>query len=457
MARPINQEQENLIKHLDEFLYSKKLFYLVEGIPGCGKTTIVSQYFFYHEEFKNEDIQILAPTHKARIVMQNKIDKLVEKDNSGVQLHKPITCNTVQGYLCLEKDISDSGVVTFKSNFKKKQYKKIPKIIIVDECSMVSKYCYSKLYEDSFMHQIKIIFLGDRNQLPPINERISKSFTIPNNTLLTESVRNDGAIFNLCTHIKNNIEDKTITDIIEAYCCDEGSNIYYTDDMGDYLDSIMEKTQDDFKVLNWTNKECFKMNKLLRKKLFGSNTERFYPGEKLIVTKHFCDIKENLFYSNQELIIKDITPYVFTREVMINSLKIPPRFLMKIQEIKVRCLELEKNEEDDEDRIYFVEECDKIKIVKMLEKIKKYAFRYKKQGKLKKAKEAWTVYYKIEDIFIPSVDYNYSITVHRSQGSEWEYVFVNINDICHNKNIEERNKLLYVGFSRARTKLILYR
>lgn len=448
MLNPINDEQEELVSLLDKFMFSGKLFFLIEGVAGSGKTSIVSQYFFYNDMINNEDIKVLTPTHKSKLVIKKKMKELAMNSVS-------IECGTIQSFICLQKDISDTGKITFSANLKKKRERKLPKYLIIDECSMINKYCYSQLYEDAFKYQIKIVFLGDRHQLPPINERISKSFMITNKFMLKESVRNDGAILDLCSFIKDHIGENEILSKIENYSNVEGSNIIFTDDIGEYLDFIEEKSDGDFKILNWTNKECTKMNKVMRKKMFGSNTERFYKNEQLIVLKHFTDLQENLFYSNRELLIKNLSKTSFDRDFLISNMQIPQKYLGIIDNIKVWKLELDNCIEDG-NILYYVLDSDKSKITTMLEKIRKDAIKYKKRNYRKEAKTTWELYYKVEDLFLPSIDYNYSITIHRSQASEWQYIFVNVNNVNLNKNIEERNKLLYVAFSRAQTKLVVY-
>ena len=61
-----------------------------------------------------------------------------------------------------------------------------------------------------------------------------------------------------------------------------------------------------------------------------------------------------------------------------------------------------------------------------------------------------------------SLDYAYCMTIHKSQGSTYKEVFVNVNDIFFTsygtkiKDATFRNKLLYVALSRAKNKATLY-
>lgn len=50
----------------------------------------------------------------------------------------------------------------------------------------------------------------------------------------------------------------------------------------------------------------------------------------------------------------------------------------------------------------------------------------------------------------------YATTVHKSQGSTWGEVYVIQGDILKNSKAFERNRLLYVAFSRAARRLVVY-
>ena len=55
-----------------------------------------------------------------------------------------------------------------------------------------------------------------------------------------------------------------------------------------------------------------------------------------------------------------------------------------------------------------------------------------------------------------AVDYAYSLTIHKSQGSTFKDVFVDVPSMGVNRNVVERNQLCYVAFTRAAKRLFLY-
>ena len=69
----------------------------------------------------------------------------------------------------------------------------------------------------------------------------------------------------------------------------------------------------------------------------------------------------------------------------------------------------------------------------------------------------WKEYYKFRDKTFALAKYNYAITCHKSQGSEYDFVFIDLDDILSNSKVKERNRILYTSITRARqTVFLLY-
>ena len=54
------------------------------------------------------------------------------------------------------------------------------------------------------------------------------------------------------------------------------------------------------------------------------------------------------------------------------------------------------------------------------------------------------------------VDYGYALTAHKSQGSTYDNVYLEYNNILLNSRENERNKLLYTSITRGANKLHIY-
>lgn len=67
----------------------------------------------------------------------------------------------------------------------------------------------------------------------------------------------------------------------------------------------------------------------------------------------------------------------------------------------------------------------------------------------------WSQY---NEIFIgpfANLNYGYAITIHKSQGSTYENVFVDISDIFDNLNCDEIKRCIYTSVTRSSSKVFL--
>ena len=67
----------------------------------------------------------------------------------------------------------------------------------------------------------------------------------------------------------------------------------------------------------------------------------------------------------------------------------------------------------------------------------------------------WMAFWDLKQYF-HEVDYAYSLTIHKSQGSTFQDVFVDVPSMFANRNVIERNQLCYVALTRAAKRLFVY-
>ncbi|VAX76721.1 RecBCD enzyme subunit RecD [Buchnera aphidicola (Cinara strobi)] len=140
------------------------IFFIIGG-PGTGKTTLLAYLILVLIKLKKKkiNIQLCAPTGKAAIKLTQSVYQVLNKNN-----------NKHNKYLSLPKN----GITLhkfFNINYKKnqnysenkKKYKKI-NLLIIDESSMISLTVMEKI-ATHIEKKTKIIFIGDINQLPSID------------------------------------------------------------------------------------------------------------------------------------------------------------------------------------------------------------------------------------------------------------------------------------------------
>ncbi|SCW27255.1 DNA helicase/exodeoxyribonuclease V, alpha subunit [Borreliella japonica] len=148
----LNKEQITSVKKA-----LKSNFFLLSGGPGTGKTTTVNYILKAINKTSNNNkkrlVAITAPTGKASLRLQTSIDYSFK--------NLEIECNTIQKLLGI-KFIN-------KKNLYDEENQLNFDIIIIDEASMVDAYTFLKLLKATPI-TTKLIMVGDKNQLPSINE-----------------------------------------------------------------------------------------------------------------------------------------------------------------------------------------------------------------------------------------------------------------------------------------------
>ena len=141
-----NQEQKNAIRESLENRVS-----IITGGPGTGKTTIINAIVQLYIRINNVNpkdalnkIALLAPTGRAAKKMS---------ESTG------LPASTIHRYLKWNKETNEFQINEYNKNYHK--------LIIVDETSMIDTYLFYSLLQ-GINHNIKLILVGDANQLPSV-------------------------------------------------------------------------------------------------------------------------------------------------------------------------------------------------------------------------------------------------------------------------------------------------
>ncbi|GAB4338931.1 MAG: ATP-binding domain-containing protein [Flammeovirgaceae bacterium] len=158
--------QEELFEHLNTFLISpqNKAVFLLKGYAGTGKTTVIStlRKILHHFEYKT---LLLAPTGRAAKIMS------LYSQKKAFTIHKVI--------FKYDDNLENPNLFNFKRQTN--TYKNT--LFIVDEASMIddspsihSKGLLSELlnyvFEDKDSKN-KLLLVGDTAQLPPVQQNLS--------------------------------------------------------------------------------------------------------------------------------------------------------------------------------------------------------------------------------------------------------------------------------------------
>ena len=166
----LNDQQTEVVERIINFLNSEKDVFILKGSAGTGKTSILKVITNLLEE-KNTLYRLGAPTSRASSILSDKTGRNATTMHS--QIYTPETLK---------------HGVTIKFNPKTNNQKELT-IFIVDEASLVSSiinksenYIAERPLLDDYIEYVnegnennKIIFIGDKFQLPPVNEYLSRA------------------------------------------------------------------------------------------------------------------------------------------------------------------------------------------------------------------------------------------------------------------------------------------
>jgi ATP-dependent exoDNAse (exonuclease V) alpha subunit len=420
----------------------------LKGYAGTGKTTVISTIVNNLIDI-NKKYVLLAPTGRAAKVIANYSNK------PAFTIHKKIY---------FPKKASGGGVsFTLQPNKHKNT------IFIVDEASMISDAnSDSKLYENgsllddliSYVYSgtnCKMILLGDTAQLPPVNLDISPA--LDTHTLavhydkeiesieLDEVMRQEessGILFN-ATELRELLKDS----YIDAFQFDvkRFKDIVRLTDGYDIQDAIQSAYSnysiEDTAFIVRSNKRANQYNEQIRTRILDRESE-LSTGDFLMVVKNnyfwLKDSDEAGFIANGDIIevleifgIQELYNFKFAK-VKIRMVDYPDQKPLET----VLLLDTIKSESpsltyDESNRLY-------------QEVLKDYEGETKfKQFQKVKNNEYFNAL---------QVKFSYAITCHKSQGGQWNTVFIEQPYLPEGIN-SDYIRWLYTAMTRAKNKLYL--
>lgn len=416
----LNQDQKAAADAFLEFLFAPEKEFIISGPAGVGKTYLMNYIIDntmprYHEMCKLlaqkpefDDVAMTATTNKAAEVLGKSVKRPAQTFHSFLNL-------TVS-------DDYSTGQSTIKRT--RNWAPKFKKIIFVDESSMVDTPVWRESHDSTV--DCKIVWVGDRHQLAPIHEDLSPIYKrdSPMVELLTP-VRNAGqpALMNICSQLRSTVETGTFQPI---QVVPGVIDLLDGNQMQAEIDRHFKHQTHEARILAYTNNRVVEYNDHIRSNVRNLPAQ-YQVGEFLV--------NNGVFHHR-----KGTVPVETELEVLRNRGTSVIRFDEEHQvDLHLELLDLEDtfgtiltNVPVPTNREHF-------------ESLKKW------YGSAKKYKPYFALKNNYADLRPRD-----AATVHKSQGSTYDTVFVDLGNIstCHQPNQVAR--MLYVAFSRARTRVFLF-
>lgn len=376
--------------------------FILTGSPGTGKTFLVKEII---RQWPGK-YALCATTNKAaRILTESCTDLGVEAVTVHSLLGLSLSFNksTMTRTLCRRKQnslISDH-------------------LIIIDESSMITWEIYQELLASTL--NCKILFVGDKNQLPPVKGKFSV-FNMKNipQAELVEPVRfgENKELAELSCELRKWVQDRNYVPAIK-HIPGKVELLTDRDDIAALIkDSFSGEDNLKHRVATYTNRQAIRYNNYIRTRVRGRN-EDLVPGDMLISAqsgrnlhsedevkllsisekKEFPGLKEPFFFRNVEVM------NVFTGSVVRGMLPDDADFYRRKVLKSLRA-------------------CGDTGLIKLLDN-------------------------RVLDLRPAD-----ACTVHKLQGSTVDTVYVDLRDIgtCTNKDVMVR--LVYVAATRARERVV---
>jgi hypothetical protein len=330
-----------------------------------------------------------------------------------------------------------SGKTTLKRTKKYKIHSNV--MLFIDEASMIDRELYTILMEAT-NETCKIIYVGDKNQLPPVMEKVSPAVVLADDPKLhyeiTTPVRNAGspALQKLCDNLREDILLERPKDQLSPWKQTRGEIDFIN---GDQLKLLIDGTfgpngtvkKDDVnlgcRILCYTNKTVVGYNKYIRN-LRGLPPEPTV-GEVMVSNSHFKLSNTQAFQVEEQVTIHGIYG---PETVQIDDHNSLDAYMVEVSSpftgrYTVKC----------------PADPDAWRALINHYKSKRY--------------QNWTLFYKLKEEWIDLRDREAS-TVYKAQGSTYDSVILIMDDIFTSRDVNQLRRMLYVGASRARKRVYVY-
>jgi exodeoxyribonuclease-5 len=489
--------QQNAINDVVAWSYCPdEYFWGIVGSAGTGKSTVVREILQHIKQ--KYGVCVSAPTHKAKNVLAS-----ITGEN----------CYTVQKLLGLRPnmDLEDFDIHNVKFQRGAEDHIRKHSFIVVDEASMIPYNLFEYMKDRATQCRTKILFVGDKLQLPPVGEEESCALERKHldglNELITPvrtELKNPISLLNLALRCDIDFSQKSYSLLREHL-----NNFPEFEELGDldvlmaqnhnslfkWIRSVMPRLKNDsgsyefVDNLNNLKEKC--INAFLEEEFItNKNHAKFIAYNNAVVSGVGEQIRNTLFDTKEQILLGDlftgystITTYPDMRCKIING----EDYIITAKSDKTLSegnvpgwyVTLEAITSTRKEELFFVSPDDYDEFAK---KIEPYYSAAKADSK------KWKKYYDFKNDHIlihdlnkrtgnfrlPSKDlgYIFSTTVHKSQGSTYNKVFVDGKNIGSaygqglKKSISTTTskdylrkfclRLIYVAISRAKQSATIY-
>lgn len=445
-------KQDIFLQKIVQFVTNEQQdeIFVLKGYAGTGKTTLISTLINQLRHI-NKKYVMLAPTGRAAKVISN------YSSQPAYTIHKRIYYP--------KKDKNTGMAFTMQANKFKNT------IFIVDEASMISDvstdtnmYTNGSLLDDLLYYvysgqNCKLILVGDTAQLPPVHQEVSPALNIDTLALnyqmevthieLDEVMRQEldsGILYN-ATELRE-LLDSYFLDTFQ-FDVKPFNDIIPLQDGYEILDAIQDAYSnhgiEETVFIVRSNKRANQYNQQIRYKILDKESEISVGDMVMVVKNNYFWLKDN----------QTVTDFIANGDIMeiLQIYKIVELYGFRFASVKVRMIDYPA-----------LQPFDTIVFLSTLES-ESASLSYEETNKLYQEvlldyEEERTAYKKMQKVKeneyfnALQIKFAYAVTCHKSQGGQWNTVFIE-QPYLPDGISKEYIRWLYTAMTRAKEKLYL--
>jgi len=459
----LKPQQQKAFLALQHFVENRQdKVFILKGYAGTGKTTLMGGFIQWLQE-KELKYDLLASTGRAAKILSDKTNQVATTIHSHIYTFKDLdedlaTMSNTQDKMAVDdkgqisllfalKDASDQG----------------KRLYIIDEASMIAdisdngnsfaRFGSGELLKDLLLYnnEAKFIFVGDPCQLPPIGQAISPALTETyisqkyrypvKYTELTDIVRQAStngiisASLALRKLFSSNPPVKFASFPLKGY-----SNISIHSShiqlVNAYIQKVKQKGFEYATLICQTNRHCYDLNLLIRNSL-GISSQHIQSGDLLLVTQNNY-------------------PTGLVNGDLVTVIGLGPkeyRCGLSFLQVKVQELVSEKYYS-----VLLLEDILYSTVTNLNNKQHKdlmidFYYRMRDKGIQQGTKEFNENMLRDPYLNALKTVYGYALTCHKSQGGEWEEVFLYLDNKIHGIPKPGIYQWMYTAVTRAKETL----
>lgn len=401
----LENDHTKLIDSFVVFLGNNEKYFFIDGPGGAGKTTIVKYLIevTIPDFNKTAGLFDMLPRPEYYVTaMHNKASAVLNE--SGLE------STTIHHHLGL-------ALKFYKGNYVLSPVRPIKgsptQILFIDECSTMDSDVYNRLLT---LPNAKIVFIGDRYQAPPVGQKESLLYATEPELHCLKKIRRttipEMASFFEELREQVEYEEPMEIPIYKDLIVESG----YEDALNEVVSKSHENNES-FVVLGYTNSKTRSYNKDVR--AFLGKPEDFVEGDVVIINSAVKTAGgDTLIPTDTRAVINKVSPEIeglFTHRII----NVTPLGSFECHDLLTMDFEV-------------------------LSQLQKEA----------KKEKNWHRYYYLKEN-VADLRHTHSLTIHKSQGSSYDNVVIDLSDLKSCTDNSLARKLLYVAVTRARKKVIL--